>query len=97
MGRTPKKQLATAQTRRKARARRRVSKNNRTDSVVDTPQLKEINVKDLDLDKSYVGIYEPPTLPSRPERRKWKKQAHDESANRIPEGWSADEPDLDPE
>ncbi|KAJ5702859.1 hypothetical protein N7488_010407 [Penicillium malachiteum] len=60
-----------------------------------------INVKDLDLDVSYVGKVPEAELPlpkERPERTRWiNKGEIINNSNDVPQGWTSVESDLDPE
>lgn len=89
-----------------ANAKRVRSKNKTTSdprgSPWDKPKRKKINIKDLDLKRSYVEFLkdEPGLEDERPRRRtRWKYAGSTPltDVERIPEGWSTAEPDLDPE
>ncbi|KAJ5974597.1 hypothetical protein N7481_011807, partial [Penicillium waksmanii] len=62
-----------------------------------TPRTK-LNVEDLDLEKSYVGIVDVCSMAERPEKpRRWKHRGPDPLTDelRLPKGWTSEEPDLD--
>ncbi|KAJ5732019.1 hypothetical protein N7493_003500 [Penicillium malachiteum] len=59
-----------------------------------------INVKDLDLDVSYVGQVdsELPLPTERPQRKRWINKGETiNNSNDVPQGWTSVESDLDPE
>ncbi|KAJ5795268.1 hypothetical protein N7457_001867 [Penicillium paradoxum] len=64
------------------------------------PRNEDYTIEDLlpDLSTSYVGRFEAPSPPARPERRTWPRQPTDEplvDPDNLPPGWSMTEPDLD--
>ncbi|KAJ5587477.1 uncharacterized protein N7459_003242 [Penicillium hispanicum] len=88
-----RKQRASAKERRAIQRRHSASEGG-PDVSESVPSPKVIDVEKLDLEKSYVGVYQPALVPQRPKQRRWKHTG-DEPLKNLPKGWNADEPDLD--
>lgn len=70
------------------------------DLFKEAPVDENFTIEDLlpDLTTSYVGHFKPPPSPPRPKRKVWPQQpigAPLTDPDKLPSGWSENEPDLD--
>lgn len=76
-------------------------KKNKKEPRAKVSRSEDIDVDKLDLDVSYVGTYNPPALPKKPERVTWPDMRGNKDPlidpSKLPEDWHMGEPDLDDE